>query len=362
MINASKKIEETLKKLVSFRSVTGDKVAVQNILSHIESLFTGLPVYITWFLKDTTHPALYISTKKGLNVDLLVLGHADVVPGPEEMFNLVKKGDILYGRGVCDMKGPDAVIIEAFKEVLNNKSNKESIALLFTTDEETGGKSAELLAKKLKPKKVFVPDGGESEYRISNSTRGILQIVIRAQGLGGGVSGINAENNNAVENLMKKYFKWKAYEKLKKNPLDTQVTRISGGVGGNMLPKEGEIFLDIRFRKESSKDILKRLNKYFISTKELKIHLTTVISAEPSFLSPSHPFLKKYKKIAEKVLNKEVEILGQNGSHDGRFFASVGVPVFATRIRSGGMHSDKEWASLDALNNLYNIVVNFLQS
>lgn len=359
MIEYKNKLEKTLSELVKIPSVSGDRVSVNLILKRIENMCKGLPVKTVWLYKNTNHPALYVATRKGFSVDLLLFGHVDVVPASDNLFKLVKKDDILYGRGVCDMKGSVAVIIEAFKTVTKENYNK-SIAMLFTTDEETGGKSAELLSYKIKPKAVFVPDGGDSEYRISNSTRGILQVSIEVKGRGGSVSGVSAEKGNAIEVLMKKYLEWKKIQKKSKYSPDIQITYSNGGIRGNVLPNNAEIFLDIRFQKIKSKKILNSLKKVFKSDSFLEYTIIEKSKAEPSFLSLKNPFLKNYKSIAEKVLNKPIEVRGQNGSHDGRFFSEKGVPVIATRIRSGSMHSDKEWASLNAMNNLYNILITFL--
>ena len=71
------------------------------------------------------------------------LGHTDVVPsGPEEKwkyppFSATIEDDILYGRGVADMKASVAAFIESAKEFI--KSTDEinfKIAILLTSNEE----------------------------------------------------------------------------------------------------------------------------------------------------------------------------------------------------------------------------------
>jgi succinyl-diaminopimelate desuccinylase len=359
----NKKLQKILIKLVNSPSVTGDRKVAHSILRVVENMFKGFSVKKIWFYKNSNHPALYITTdrkNKKLKSDILLLGHVDVVPAPKHLFTLKKKGDILYGRGVADMKGTVAVMIESFKTLAREKQNK-TIAMLLVTDEETGGISAGFLSHKIKSKAVFVPDGGDSEYRISNSTRGILQVSIEAKGTGGSTSNAIADLGNAVEVLMKKYFEWKMFQKKQKNPLDVQATYIAGGEKGNVLPSRAELFLDIRFEKRSSREVFANLKKHFISDKVLKYSLTIKNSAESSFISPHHPLVKKYKRIAEEVLGKNVEVRGQKGSHDGRFFSGQGMPVIATRARSGGMHSNHEWVSLSALENLYKVLVSFLR-
>ena len=71
------------------------------------------------------------------------LGHTDVVPsGPEENwkyppFSATIEDDLLYGRGVADMKGSVAAFIEASKDFLSfSKDLNFRLAILLTSNEE----------------------------------------------------------------------------------------------------------------------------------------------------------------------------------------------------------------------------------
>ena len=71
------------------------------------------------------------------------LGHTDVVPsGPEEKwkyppFSATIEDDLLYGRGVADMKGSVAAFIEASKDFLSSSEDLNfRLAILLTSNEE----------------------------------------------------------------------------------------------------------------------------------------------------------------------------------------------------------------------------------
>ena len=79
------------------------------------------------------------------NPDALhVLGHLDVVPAGEgwtvtEAFAPKRAGDLLYGRGVSDDKGPMAAALLAMRAVKElGVPLTKNIKLLLGTDEETG--------------------------------------------------------------------------------------------------------------------------------------------------------------------------------------------------------------------------------
>jgi acetylornithine deacetylase len=82
---------------------------------------------------------------EGSGPGLVLSGHMDVVlagepslwtvTGPFEP--LVRDGR-LYGRGACDMKGPDACILQAARE-LAREDFRRQLTLIFTAGEDTGG-------------------------------------------------------------------------------------------------------------------------------------------------------------------------------------------------------------------------------
>ena len=71
------------------------------------------------------------------------LGHTDVVPsGPEDKwkyppFSATIENDILYGRGVADMKASVVAIMEAAKEFIKSSEDVTfRLAILLTSNEE----------------------------------------------------------------------------------------------------------------------------------------------------------------------------------------------------------------------------------
>ena len=82
---------------------------------------------------------------RGKGPGLVLSGHMDVVlagdlglwkvTGP---FEPVVKDGRLYGRGACDMKGPDACILQTVKELAKEDYRKQ-LSVVFTAGEDTGG-------------------------------------------------------------------------------------------------------------------------------------------------------------------------------------------------------------------------------
>jgi acetylornithine deacetylase/succinyl-diaminopimelate desuccinylase-like protein len=74
---------------------------------------------------------------------LILAGHTDVVPAEggweTDPFSLVRRGDTLIGRGVCDMKGALAAYVGALKAVAGHVNLQDTpVSLVVTGDEEVG--------------------------------------------------------------------------------------------------------------------------------------------------------------------------------------------------------------------------------
>ena len=79
----------------------------------------------------------------GDGAGLLLCGHVDVVPATEpewtgDPFTLRMKDDRVIGRGVCDMKGFDAIAINLLRERAMEGGGSKPLAVLLTCNEEIG--------------------------------------------------------------------------------------------------------------------------------------------------------------------------------------------------------------------------------
>ena len=102
----------------------------------------------------------------GKEPGLVLSGHIDVVlsgdpslwkvSGP---FDPVVKDGKLYGRGACDMKGPDACIIQAAEDLINEDFKKQ-LTLVFTAGEDTGG----WFVDRVLSDKLVTPDDALCEF------------------------------------------------------------------------------------------------------------------------------------------------------------------------------------------------------
>ncbi|MDR0571916.1 MAG: M20/M25/M40 family metallo-hydrolase, partial [Rickettsiales bacterium] len=131
---------ELIIKLVEFPSYTGNIGAIEDCLQYCVDYFKDYEKKIfTRKIKSNGMPSVLLSNCDTLDYDVLEVGHIDVVPvNSMDMFKPKIIGDIMYGRGVADMKGPVAVGMEALEHVIKNNLNLR-YGLLIVSDEESGG-------------------------------------------------------------------------------------------------------------------------------------------------------------------------------------------------------------------------------
>ncbi|UKV15691.1 acetylornithine deacetylase [Thalassospiraceae bacterium SW-3-3] len=132
---------EWLAKLISHPSVslTPNLALIEQAQSYLEGLG-----YLSAVVFDETRSKanLYATIGPAIDGGVILSGHSDVVPvegqnWASDPFTTDIRGDKLYGRGACDMKGFLACLL-AKAETFKNADLRVPIHLAFTYDEEVG--------------------------------------------------------------------------------------------------------------------------------------------------------------------------------------------------------------------------------
>ena len=239
---------------------------------------------------------------RGKGPGLVLSGHMDVVlagdpslwkvTGP---FEPVVKDGRLYGRGACDMKGPDACILQAVKE-LAKESYKRQLSVVFTAGEDTGGW---YVTKVIEEKKIttadamygVIPEPSMMELIPVHKGSGGAEVLIhgRAAHSSKPELGINA-NQKAADYL---YALRGLQSKLDETrhpllgPTTVECTMMNGGFKSNIIPDQARLTLNFRLIPEHKDPEVSR--KWFediiasLSSKdpEFKAELTRHGASEP---------------------------------------------------------------------------------
>ncbi|MDG2422494.1 MAG: M20 family metallopeptidase [Phycisphaerales bacterium] len=139
----------------------------------------------------------------GTGSGLTLSGHLDCVPTGEgwttDPFELIERDGALFGRGACDMKGFDALAINALARAASQELSAP-LALVLTCDEEIGGVGAACLVDSwpsdhVLPRSTII--GEPTLLKVVRMHKGHLKFYVRIHG-SPGHSGNPTAGRNAL--------------------------------------------------------------------------------------------------------------------------------------------------------------------
>ena len=273
--------KEMLDKLVSFKTVSLDSnlEMINFIQDYLNSY--GIDSHLV-FNNLKTKANLYAQIGPNVEGGILLSGHTDVVPiegqsWTSDPFRLIEKNGRLYGRGSCDMKGFNALILAAIPTMMKVKLQKP-IQIAFSYDEEVGCLGAPAMINKIRvtlPKAAAVIVGEPTMMNTVNGHKTSIGLKTHVRGfevhsslMHNGVSAVmNA--GKLVSWVSEQTEKNKAMKVQEENrkfepPFTTlHVGVINGGTAGNITAKDCRFSLDIRcLPSESSKAWVNKYEEY----------------------------------------------------------------------------------------------------
>ena len=287
-----------LTDLISFETISGqDNNSLINYCDNILKKI-GASSFRT-FDDDKKRVNLFatLKAKKSNGKSPIILsGHTDVVPVSKgwstNPFEATIKGDKLYGRGSCDMKGFIACVL-AYAPIFSQSSLNRDIHFSFTFDEETACIGAPILIKELKKRgfnKGICIVGEPTNMKIIDAHKGAYEYTTFFEGLAGHSSqphkGVSAVEYAAkyVNKLIE--LRQKLKDRVTKNsifspPYSTlSVGGIFGGIAHNVIAdkchvkwetrpvvKDDAIFLNEELDKYVNDVLLPEMKKTFPNSK-----------------------------------------------------------------------------------------------
>ena len=309
LFNNSVKI---LTDLIGFKTISGEDNTL--LINYCDKILkkNGATSFKTFNKKNSKQQNLFatIKAKKSNGKKPIILsGHTDVVPVSKgwstDPFSAVVKGDKLFGRGSCDMKGFIACTL-AFSSIYSKANLDRDIHFSFTFDEETACLGAPILIEELKKRNIkdgICIIGEPTNMKIIDAHKGCYEYTTYFEGLAGHSSaphkGVSAVEYAAryVNKLIE--LREKLKERTPKNsifdpPYSTlQVGGIFGGIAHNVIAdkchvnwetrpvvKEDGIFLNSELDKYANEVLLPEMKKVFSHSSIKKNIIGEVIGFE----------------------------------------------------------------------------------
>ncbi len=210
---------------------------------------------------------------------IIFSGHTDVVPVSKgwstDPFKATIKGDKLFGRGSCDMKGFIACVL-AFAPIFSKSNLNRDLHFSFTFDEETACIGAPILIKELKKRgfnKGICIVGEPTNMKIIDAHKGAYEYTTYFNGLAGhssqphkGVSAVEyaAKYVNKLIELRQKLKDRVPKDSIFSPPYSTlSIGGIFGGIAHNVIADKCHVKWETRpVIKEDAIFLNEELDKY----------------------------------------------------------------------------------------------------
>ncbi|RDU57250.1 succinyl-diaminopimelate desuccinylase [Helicobacter sp. MIT 99-5507] len=312
------------------------------------------------------------SANKNPKIHLCFAGHIDVVPSGEGWsyppFGGVIDNDVIYSRGVCDMKGGVASFVYAIKEV---KQFSGILSILLTSDEEGEGiYGTKIMLEHLK-NIDFLPDFALVAEPTSNKILGDVVKIGRRGSINGRLKIMGKQGHVAYPNkcinpidliapLLPKLSNI-ALDSGDDNFLESRliITNIKSGMGVvNVTPNDLEIMFNVRNNPLTTQESLKR---YIDNVFNLLPYSLELKQSSYPFITESKILIESIKSAIMEVVNIDCKLDTGGGTSDARYFSSFGIEVIELGLLNASIHAIDENSKIDDIIKLRDIFSAFIK-
>lgn len=350
--------ESILHDLVEIPSVTENIQANNQVLEYVADFLGARGLGVEERIHDG-YGSLVATSRDTMTPEVMLVAHADVVPGPDELFRLREDDQNFYGRGVFDMKCAIAGYL-ALVDELGSRRHDYDFGVKIVTNEEIGGKGVKhLLDEGFVPKVAVLPDGSK-DWRIESLAKGAWNVAVTVEGKE--AHGARPwEGENAADKLIDLIVEARELFKNQGPSTDTlNTTMLSGGNAINSVPATAGATLDIRVASRES----------LAAIKEKITEICARYGTEPelqAFFAPvvhdvANSYIRQFAKSIEATIGVEAGNELSSGSCDAVYYDALNIPCVVTKPEGGGAHSDDEWISKRGFNQIVPVLGHYLTS
>ncbi|RDU63537.1 succinyl-diaminopimelate desuccinylase [Helicobacter sp. MIT 14-3879] len=345
------------------------------IYSHIKNILNDFKV-IEQNINGVKNIFLYKDFRDSNSVSkthLCFAGHIDVVPSGEgwsvEPFSGIIKNNMIYGRGVQDMKGGIVSFIYALKNIKNFNG---ILSILLTSDEEGDGIYGtkvmldELKNKNLLPNYAIVAEPTCTKLlgdTIKIGRRGSINGTLVLYGIQGHVAYPQKCKNpiDLISNILPNISS-KQLDSGDENfsPSMIVITDIRAGIQAvNVTPSKLKMMFNVRnsplITKETLKEYLQSLFKGMDYTLELK-------QSSFPFITHSPKLIESTIKAIESNTQIKPQLSTSGGTSDARYFSEFGVDVLEFGLVNDRIHAVDECARVEDIIKLKEIFISLINN
>jgi glutamate carboxypeptidase len=333
-----------LKRLVECESPTEDLVACNQVVDLAIEITNSLLKVKAEKVMENGRPVYWWGSK---SPKIVLLCHIDTV-WPKGSFTPTWQvnGDVATGPGVFDMK---AGFIQALYSLVGIEHLENQIALVATTDEETGSAtSKDLIARLAKAADAVLVFEASLDGKVKTGRKGTAMYQIKVTGLASH-AGLEPEKGiNATTEIAKLVLQIASLENQKFGTTAVP-TVLHSGTTTNTVPAFATLDVDVR---SFTKSELERIDNAIRTLKSdvAKVEVTGGINRPPLEESSTSELHAKFEKVAASLGFPEIGKASVGGASDGNLAAAAGVKVLDGLGAVGhGAHAPTEFINVSYL-------------
>jgi glutamate carboxypeptidase len=344
-----------IQRLVECESPTDDLASCNQVVDLAVEIANKLLKTSATKINENGRPVFWWGAK---NPKIVLLCHLDTV-WPKGSFQPTWKieADIATGPGVFDMK---AGFIQALYAVSQVSGAQESVALVATTDEETGSAtSKELIERLAKTAQAVLVFEASLDGKVKTGRKGtaMYQVVVTGKA---SHAGLEPEKGiNATTELAKLVMQIAALE----NPefgTTAVPTVMQSGTTTNTVPALAKLDIDVRSFTIAE---LNRIDKSIraLSSDIAKVEVTGGINRPPLETSSSMELYEKLEKVAKDLGLSPIGHASVGGASDGNLAAAAGAKVLDGLGAIGmGAHAPSESIKISTIEERIKLTTAFI--
>ena len=333
-----------LKRLVECESPTEDLVACNQVVDLAIEITNSLLKVKAEKVMENGRPVYWWGSK---SPKIVLLCHIDTV-WPKGSFTPTwqVKGDVATGPGVFDMK---AGFIQALYSLVGIEHLENQVALVATTDEETGSAtSKDLIARLAKAADAVLVFEASLDGKVKTGRKGTAMYQIKVTGLASH-AGLEPEKGiNATTEIAKLVLQIASLENQKFGTTAVP-TVLHSGTTTNTVPAFATLDVDVR---SFTKSELERIDNAIRTLKSdvAKVEVTGGINRPPLEESSTSELHAKFEKVAASLGFPEIGKASVGGASDGNLAAAAGAKVLDGLGAVGhGAHAPTEFINVSYL-------------
>ncbi|MEZ5080327.1 MAG: M20/M25/M40 family metallo-hydrolase [Thermoleophilia bacterium] len=349
---------EVLPAWAAIASSSGDPAGLTAMLAALRARAEHLPGTAREARLDRGGPAaLYVSCRPDAPRRVLLVGHMDTVHGPDVTAPPIeRRGDVLTGPGVADMKGGLLVMLAALDGFeASPHAPRLGWDLIVTPDEELGSPlGAPFLADAAGDVHwglVFEPAGAGGGVVIQRRGRSVLRIDVTGRSAHAGRD--PASGRNAVTALAELVLAAEAMG-APDSHLDVTVGTARGGSQVNVVPDRAVAEIDVRAQDAAPlADVaaeLRRVADDVVRRREVQVEVREVVGCPPMSPTPVSERLARAYGGAARTVGIDAPPVRVGGVSDANHLAGAGLSVIdGLGPVGGGLHSPDEWVDVPSI-------------